>query len=37
MLYTCLAPYQGIAPTRVTSTTTTITVAWQTPESDGGC
>lgn len=37
LLYACMAPSEGIAPTRVTSTIDSMTVAWQTPSSDGGC
>jgi hypothetical protein len=33
----CLAPTQASAPSRVTSTTSSITIEWQTPSSDNGC
>ena len=36
-VYACNSPSQPEAPTRVTSTTTTITLTWEPPSSDGGC
>ena len=37
LTYACIAPYNMAAPTRVTSTLTSLTLAWQAPEDDGGC
>jgi hypothetical protein len=37
LLYSCTPPSAGLAPVRVTSDTTSMTVAWTTPNSDGGC
>ena len=36
-LFSCTPPSQGQAPTRVTSSTSSITIEWQSPSSDGGC
>lgn len=36
-VHACNAPSQPDAPTRVTSTTTTISLTWAPPLSDGGC
>lgn len=36
-IHACNAPSQPEAPTRVTSTTTSISLTWAPPSSDGGC
>jgi titin len=36
-IYACDAPSQPAVPTRVSSTTTTITLTWIPPTTDGGC
>ncbi len=35
--YSCLPPSVAAAPTRITSTTTSLSIAWTAPADDGGC
>jgi hypothetical protein len=35
--YACMPPSNMEAPTRITSTTDSIDIQWQTPASNGGC
>ena len=37
VFYACLPPSGMAAPQRLTTTTSSIAVSWQAPESDGGC